>query len=57
MESSDSKLALLVGTDLFSFNGKIFCKVATNNEGGCHSITVKVGLKGSRELFKLPLVT
>ena len=57
MESSDSKLALLVGTDLFSLNGKKFRKVATNNEGGYHSITVKVGPKGSRELLKLPLVT
>ena len=57
MESSDSKLALLLGTDLFSLNGTNFREVATNNERGCCSIIVEVGPKGSGELFKLPLVT
>ena len=57
MESSDSKLALLLETDLFSLNGTNFREVVTNNERGCRSITVEVGPKGSRELFKLLLVT
>ena len=57
MESSDSKLALLLGTNLFSLKCTNFRELATNNERGCRSITVEVGPKGSRELLKLPLVT
>ena len=56
MESSDSKLALLLVTDLFSLNGMNFEKVVTNNELECYSITVEVSLKGFGELFKQPLV-
>ena len=56
IESNDSKLELLLGTDLFSLHGTNFCKVATNNEGGCCPITIEAGPKGSRELFTLALI-
>ena len=56
IELSNSKLALLLGTDLFSLNRANFSEVATNIEGGYHSIAVEVGPKGARELFKLSLV-
>ena len=45
MESSNSKLTLLLGTDLFSLSGTNFAEVVTNNERGCHSITVEVVLR------------
>ena len=57
MKSNDSKLALLLGTELFSLNCTNFREKSTNNEGGYWSIRVEVVPKGSRELFKLPLVT
>ena len=57
MKSNDSKLALLLGTELFSLNGTNFRKKATNNERKCWSIRVEVVPKGSGELFKLLLVT
>ena len=57
MESSNSKLALLLGTDLFSLKSTDFQEVATNNKRRCRFITIEVGPKRSRELFKLPLVT
>ena len=56
MESSDSKLSLLLETDLFSFTGEQFKEVAAHNESGYRSIMVEIGQKGSEELFKLPLV-
>ena len=55
MESSNSKLPLLLGMDLLSLNSTNFHDVATNNEVKYHSITVEVVPKGSGELFKLAL--
>ena len=56
MESSDSKLALILGTDVFSLSDMNFHKVVTDNKGRCCSITVVVGPKGSGKLFKLLLI-
>ena len=56
MDLNDSKLSLLMGTNLFSLNGTNSREVATNYKGGCRSIIDKVGPKGSGKLFKLHLV-
>ena len=53
---SNPKLALLLGTDLFSIVGDKFHKIATHNKSGAWYITVGVGLKGSGEQFRTPLV-
>ena len=43
MESSDFKLALQLGTDLFSLNGMDFQRVVTKNKVGYCFITVEIG--------------
>ena len=53
-EMSDSKLALLLGTDLFSLAGNTSHEVAAYNNIGARSIKIKVGLKECKGLLKIP---
>ena len=53
-ELSDSKLALLLGTDLFSLAGNTSHKVAAYNKTGVRSIEIKVRLKEYKGLLKIP---
>ena len=55
MKSSDSKLALLLGTDLLLLVGDKFYEIVKCNENGARSSTVAVGSKRSSKLFKMPL--
>ena len=57
IESSELKLALLMGMRLCLLIGERFGEVATHNDNRCKSITIEVSQKRSRKLFKLPLVT
>ena len=53
-ELSDSKLALLLGTDLFSLAGNTSHEVAAYNKTGARSIEIKVRLKECKGLLKIP---
>ena len=57
MKSNDYILALLLETDLFSLAGDKFRKITTYKESGTQFVTVEAGLKRSKELFRIPLVT
>ena len=52
IKSYNYKLVLLLGANLFSLAGEIM----KHYESCTQSITIEVGLKISRELFKIPLL-
>ena len=52
MESSNFKLALLLGPNLFFLNSTNFHEVVNNNGEVFHFITIEVSPKRSGDLFK-----
>ena len=57
MELSNSNLMLLLGTNPFSLAGDKFHRVPIYNKSNAQYFTIGIGPKGSKELFKIPLVT
>ena len=55
MESSDSKVTLRLGANLYFLKEGVFAKQQPIIKES--ATTVEVGSKGPRELFKVPLVT